>query len=287
MRDQTDFAVILQNEGPKGNQNHGTSHSHFEAAAEACTFEPMKLLQSVAGRVYLCYFLLLFILTLLPAYLATVTILSLPEPKRSKALHRIFEVWMGVFMPLAFCPVRRKGAENFRPGRNYVVICNHNSFIDIPVSSPWIPGANKTLAKIEIAKVPLFGLIYKTGSILVNRASEQSRKESFTAMRQALQQGLHLCLYPEGTRNKTNQALQAFQDGAFVVAIREQVPIMPALIFNTGKILPHDKKFWARPSPVRLEFLEPVDTAGMSLKDLPALKQRIWDIMNQYYIQNR
>lgn len=247
----------------------------------------MKGLQSIAGRIYLCYFLLLFIVTMMPAYLATLLILPLKEPRRSSALHQIFVIWMGAFMPLAFCPVRRKGKERFKKGSNYVVICNHNSFIDIPVSSPWIPGANKTLAKAEIAKVPLFGLIYKTGSILVDRSSDQSRKESFTAMRNTLKMGLHLCLYPEGTRNKSAEPIAPFQDGAFVVAIREQLPIMPTLLFNTGKILPHHKKFWARPSPVRIEFLEPVDTKGLSLKDLPELKERVWQLMTKYYIQHQ
>jgi 1-acyl-sn-glycerol-3-phosphate acyltransferase len=247
----------------------------------------MKGLQSIAGRIYLCYFLLLFIVTMLPAYLATLLILPLKEPRRSRALHQIFVVWMGTFMPLVFCPVRRKGKERFEKGKNYVVVCNHNSFIDIPVSSPWIPGANKTLAKAEIAKVPLFGLIYKTGSILVDRSSDQSRKESFAAMRNTLKMGLHLCLYPEGTRNKSAEPIAPFQDGAFVVAIREQLPIIPALLFNTGKILPHQRKFWARPSPVRIDFLAPVETTGLSLKDLPELKERVWQLMTQYYIQHQ
>lgn len=260
---------------------------HFEAAGEACTFGSMKWIRSIAGSIYLCYFLLLFIVTMLPAYLATLFILPFREPRRSEALHGIFRVWMGLFMPLALCPVRRKGKDKFRKGQNYVVIANHNSFIDIPVSSPWIPGANKTLAKAEIARVPLFGLIYKTGSILVNRSSEQSRKESFAAMRATLKQGLHLCLYPEGTRNKTDQPLQEFQDGAFVVAIREQIPIMPALIFNSGKILPHDRTFWARPACVRIEFLEPIATAGLSLRELPELKARVWNLMHDYYVQNQ
>jgi hypothetical protein len=50
-------------------------------------------------------------------------------------------------------------------------------FMDIPISSPAIPSGNKTIAKIEMAKVPLFGILYKTGSVLVNRKSDQSRKE--------------------------------------------------------------------------------------------------------------
>lgn len=246
----------------------------------------MKLIKNLAGKVYLLYFLLVFVITMIPAYFAVLIIYKWPEPKRSKALHRIFKIWMGFVMPAVFCPVRRKGAENFESGKTYVVVCNHNSYMDVPVSSPWIPGANKTLAKIEIAKVPLFGKIYKTGSILVDRDDELSRKQSFAAMRNALKMGLHLCLYPEGTRNKSNQSLQEFQDGAFVVAIREQIPLMPSLIFNTGKILPATINFWARPLPIDIHFLTPVSTEGLTLRDLPALKQKVWDLMNDYYTQH-
>lgn len=247
----------------------------------------MNLIKNLSGRIYLVYFLLLFIITMLPAYLAVLIIYKWPEPKRSKALHNIFKVWMGIFMQLVFCPVRRKGAEHFEEGKTYVVVCNHNTFLDVPVSSPWIPGANKTLAKVEISKVPLFGKIYKTGSILVDRDDEQSRKQSFVSMRQTLQMGVHLCLYPEGTRNKTDDDMLPFADGAFVVAIREQVPIMPALIFNTAKVLPHNKKFWASPSPIPFHFLAPIPTSGLSLRDLPELKQKVWDLMNDYYAQNK
>lgn len=248
--------------------------------------QPMNGIKNILGRLYLCYFLLLFIITMLPVYVAALFIRNWLEPKRSIALHNIFRVWMGAFLPMVFCPVRRKGAEYFENGKTYVVVCNHNSFMDIPVSSPWIPGGNKTLAKIEIAKVPLFGTIYKLGSILVDRNDEKSRKESFTNMRQTLQQGLHLCLYPEGTRNKSGKGLQAFQDGAFVVAIREQVPIMPAIIFNTAKILPANQSFFAWPSAIPFHFLKPIATEGLSLKDLPELKEKVWQLMNDYYTQN-
>lgn len=247
----------------------------------------MNVLKRIAGHLYLVYFLLLFLLTMLPAYIAVACIYRLPEPLRSRRLHRIFRVWMGIFMPLAGCPVRSRGKEYFLPGQQYVVVFNHNSFIDVPVSTPWVPGPGKTLAKIEISRVPLFGLIYKAGTILVDRKKEESRKESFTAMRRALHMGLHLTLYPEGTRNKSDGGLQPFHDGAFVVAIREQVPLIPALIFNTGKILPHRPRFWARPSPVCLDFLEPIPTAGLGMKDVPLLKERVWQIMNTYYLQHK
>ena len=78
----------------------------------------------------------------------------------------------------------------------------------MPVSSPGIPGGNKTIAKAEMAKIPLFGLIYKTGSILVDRKNEKSRRDSFTKMKEVLDMGLHMCIYPEGTTKhfcRTNQ----------------------------------------------------------------------------------
>ncbi len=246
----------------------------------------MKLIGRILGHLYFVYGMLLFATTMLIVVIPVWLISLLPEPQRARTLHPIFRLWMGVFMPLAGCPVIRKGKSHFKKGENYVVVINHNSFVDIPVSSPWIPGPNKTLAKIEMAKIPIFGLIYKAGSILVNRNAEGSRRQSFVDMGNALKIGIHLCLYPEGTRNKTDKPLQRFYDGAFITAIKAQKPIIPGLIFNTKKILPHDKKLWARPMPIKFHFLEPIPTKGLTLDDIAALKQKVYDIMEQYYTQH-
>lgn len=246
----------------------------------------MKVVKNILGALYLVYFLLLFIVTMLVVVWPIWIIYYLPEPKRSQYLHPIFKLWMGVFMPLVGCPVVRKGKEHFKEGENYVVVINHNSLMDIPVSTPWIPGPNKTLAKIEMSRVPVFGIIYKTGSILVDRKKPESRRESFSKMEAMLAMGVHLCLYPEGTRNKTGKLVQPFFDGAFITAIRAQKPIMPALIFNTGKILPNNKKFWARPMKVHFHFLPPISTTGLTLKDTTALKDTVRDMMEQYYASN-
>jgi 1-acyl-sn-glycerol-3-phosphate acyltransferase len=247
----------------------------------------MSLLKKIGGHIYAVYMLLVFIATMLVVWLPIWLISFYKEPTRAKLLHKIFRGWMGVYMPLIFCPVSRRGKEHFQKGQNYVVVINHNSFMDIPVSSPWIPGPNKTLAKMEIAKVPLFGIIYKTGSILVDRKKEGSRRESFSKMQETLEMGIHLCLYPEGTRNKTDQPMQPFFDGAFITAIKAQKPVMPGVIFNTGVILPHNKKMWATPRRVGIHFLEPIPTKGMTVNDAGALKQKVHDIMQSYYITNQ
>ncbi len=247
----------------------------------------MKIIGKIAGHIYFVLGMLLFVATMLIVVIPIWLTSLLPEPKRAKVMHPIFRLWMNVFMPLVGCPVFRKGKEHFKKGENYVVVTNHNSLVDVPVSSPWIPGPNKTLAKIEMARIPIFGVIYKAGSILVDRKNETSRRKSFTDMQEALEMGLHLCLYPEGTRNKTNQPIQRFYDGAFITAIKAQKPIVPGVIFNTGRILPHDKKLWARPLPIRFHFLAPVPTQGMTLDDLPALKEKIHRLMSDYYLAHK
>ena len=255
------------------------------------TFTPphqtMNPVKRILGHVYFVYALLLFAVTMLIIVIPIWITSLLDEPKRAKVMHPIFRIWMGVYMPLAFCPVFRKGKESFNKGQNYVVVCNHNSFADVPVTSPWIPGPNKTLAKIEMARIPVFGVIYKAGSILVNRNDEGSRRESFNQMAQTLEKGLHLCLYPEGTRNKTDQPLRPFFDGAFTTAIRSQKPIIPALVFNTRGILPGRPKLWAWPNKIHFHFLPPVSTEGLQSSDSSRLKEQIRNQMEQYYVTNR
>jgi len=243
----------------------------------------MKFIQKILSGIFIIWALLLFILTMLLVLIPIWVISKLPEPKRAKALHKVFRLWMGVYLPLIFCPVTRKGKKNFKKGEQYVVVINHNAMMDIPVATPWIPGPNKTLAKIEMAKIPLFGLIYTTGSILVDRKKESSRRESFARMQETLDMGIHLCLYPEGTRNKTDKPLQPFYDGAFITAIKSQKDIIPGIIFNTGIILPHSGLLNTRPMPILIHFLKPISVKGLTLENVTELKNRVYGIMEQHY----
>ncbi len=247
----------------------------------------MKFLKNIAGYVYACYALLLFVATMLVVLVPVWLISKMKEPRRAQLMHPLFKAWMSVYMPLIFCPVSRKGKQHFKKGENYVVVINHNSLMDIPVSSPWIPGPNKTLAKVEMSRVPLFGVIYKAGSILVDRKKEGSRRDSILRMQTTLEEGTNLCLYPEGTRNKTNEPLQAFYDGAFICAIKAQKPIIPGIIFNTGTVLPHNSKGWARPKRVHIHFLEPIATKGLGIEDVAQLKTSVHEIMKSYYITHK
>jgi 1-acyl-sn-glycerol-3-phosphate acyltransferase len=241
----------------------------------------MKFIKNILGRVFAFWALLVFSVTLLFIAVPVWLISFQQEPKKTISIFKIFIVWMKVFFVLTGVKRIFKGKEHFKKGENYIVICNHRSFMDVPLSSPGIPGANKTIAKAGMAKIPLFGLIYKSGSVLVDRKSEQSRKASYTKMKEVLQMGLHMCLYPEGTRNKTNEPLQRFHDGAFKLAVETQKQIIPAVIFYTNIVLPRNKTFYFWPHKVEMHFLEAIPVKDRMAEDI---KQEAFEKIRDYYV---
>lgn len=244
----------------------------------------MNFLKNILGRIFALWAILVFTVSLLVVFIPIWLTGFRPEPQRTIHVFRIFRIWMKFFF--VFSGVRRviRGKENFKKGRNYVVVCNHNSFMDVPLSSPGIPGANKTIAKIEMSRIPLFGMIYKRGSVLVDRKSEESRKSSYGRMRDVLQMGLHMCIYPEGTRNKTSEPLQKFHDGAFRLAVETGKDIIPAIIQGTRKVLPTHKTFFFWPRPVYMTFLPAISSTG---KDVKELKDEVFEVMHEAIVNRQ
>ncbi len=248
----------------------------------------LPMMKDILARLFFVYGMLLFAITMLPVALCFwIARTFFNEHIAARIIQKGFQVWMGVYMPMVMCRVKHKGREHFKNGQNYVVTINHNSLADVPVSSPGIPGINKTLAKIEMAKIPIFGYIYASGSILVDRSNSRSKMDSLFKMVEALQKGFHLCLFPEGTRNKTKEPLAPFYDGAFKVAIKAQKPIIPALIFGTKSILHPSKKMWAWPHRIEFHFLPEISVEGLKSADSEMLKNEVHQRMLDYYLQHK
>lgn len=239
------------------------------------------MISSILGFLAAAWAALVFVTTML-LFLLPIWITGFrPEPARTAALIKLARAWMAVFFFFTGIRLRILGKDRFKPGENYVVVCNHNSLMDVPLTSPGIPGANKTIAKIEMARIPLFGIIYRRGSILVNRKSEHSRRDSYQKMKEVLAMGMHMCIYPEGTRNKTGMPLKDFHDGAFKLALDTGKDIMPCIIFGTKRMLPSDRGFYFRPGPLEMHFLDPVQAyPGETVEEL---KRRVFRIMWEYY----
>lgn len=114
-------------------------------------------------------------------------------------------------------------------------IANHTSMADIMLMLVTVKNPFVFVGKKELAKIPLFGFFYKRTCILVDRSSESSRKAVFLRAQRRLQQGLSICIFPEGGVPEKHVVLDEFKDGAFRLAINHQIPVVPITFLDNKK----------------------------------------------------
>lgn len=244
------------------------------------TNDKYSIAANVFGRVWAFWGLVSFLTTFLIIFLPSMASHLMKDPRGQRYFIAVSKLWMDVWLFLVGCPVKITGKENFKPGENYVVVFNHNALLDVPLSAPYVPGANKTIAKASFAKVPLFGQFYKRGSVLVDRSNEKSRTKSFDMMKQVLADGMHMCIYPEGTRNRTAEPLKPFYDGAFRLAAATKKDIIPTIIMGTKKAMPINKKFFLLPVRLQMHFMPAVSSVDIPVKEL---KEKVYQMMVDKY----
>jgi len=168
---------------------------------------------------------------------------------------------------------RYSGTMPKDPRRPFVVVSNHESFTDILLISH-LPWEMKWLSKAELFRIPIMGwMMWLVGDIPVKRGFGPSALEAMARCRKALDNRVSVMIFPEGTRSKTSDLLP-FKDGAFRLAIEAGVPILPLAVSGTGTALrKHDWRFGRSDAEVRV--LDPVETTGLGLDDIPELKARV------------
>jgi 1-acyl-sn-glycerol-3-phosphate acyltransferase len=244
----------------------------------------VNIIKNIFARIWAVWGIITFIATFLIIFIPAMVTYAIPQPKSQRIFIRIAKIWMDIWLRLIGCPVTTKGNEHFADGKTFIVTCNHNTLMDVPVTCPYIPGANKTIAKKSFAKIPLFGLFYRKGSILVDRSSDASRRKSIQDMKKTLALNIHMCIYPEGTRNRTNKPLKEFYDGAFKLAVDTKTSVIPCLLFNTNKALPINKTFYLMPNRLEMHFLPSVSAENISSKEL---REKVFRIMWDYYTSHQ
>lgn len=156
-----------------------------------------------------------------------------------------------------------EGYQQFDDRRPYIIVSNHLSNADIPVISN-LPWEMKWVAKKELFDLPVVGwMMNMAGDISVDRSSAGKRLGVFKKCRYYLENNVSVMFFPEGTRSRTGK-LKRFLPGAFDLAIRENIPVLPIVLDGTQGCLP--KKTWVfKPDVfVKLKVLTPVDTSGFS-----------------------
>ncbi len=194
-----------------------------------------------------------------------------------RAIYTIIRYWARTWLWIIGMPLKISGPRP--PERRYVVVANHISYLDTVVVFPGLPGYFRALGKKEFAKVPVMGFLYRQIVILVNRSSEHSRAKSMKLMWRVLKNESDILIFPEGTFNETGKPLREFYNGAFRLALVTQTPILP-IIFPDTVHRWHYSGWWKMwPGRNRAIYLDPVPVAGMTIDDLPLLKQQIYEMM--------
>ena len=192
--------------------------------------------------------------------------LTFPFDRNRRLVGRLFHssaVVAGNLTP--FWRFRIEGAGAIDRTKPYVFVANHSSFTDVflVVRLPW---EMKWLSKKSIFSIPLLGWQMRAaGDVPIVRGDKESAKRAMEEMRQRLESGVSVILFPEGTRS-ADGTLGEFRDGAFRLAIEAGVPVVPLAIVGAAKSLPK-RSLVFRPSAATLYVLSPVSTRGLSAED--------------------
>jgi 1-acyl-sn-glycerol-3-phosphate acyltransferase len=199
--------------------------------------------------------------------MAAIEIIMLPvDFRKGRVFHFLARVWARGVLLICGLRVTVKGREKLDFGRSYVYVSNHASLFDIPAVVAGIPDQIRIVYKKELEAIPVFGWGLKWGSyIAMDRSNRTEAMKSIEAAAQKIRRGASVLLFAEGTRTLDGH-LQPFKRGAFNLAVRSGVPVVPLTINGTFTILPKHSVS-ARPGQIELILESPILVNSSGGKD--------------------
>jgi len=186
------------------------------------------------------------------------------------------KAWSWVFSMRTFIRYDIVGRENIEHNKSYIFVSNHTSFLDLPGIAMTIRGQFRPLAKKELLKLPVFGWITRATCVVVDRSNNESRKESINHLKDILNLGINILIFPEGTQNRTKEILQPFKDGACRIAVDTQKTLLPLVVIGAGKLMPPGT---IRLRPGRIKIIVGKEILLRPDETTASLKRQTYEIM--------
>ncbi len=205
---------------------------------------------------YILWFFVYNIITYSSAFVVLVGSIFLTA-RHGRFLRRLVSIWSRTGIILALSPIEIRGKENLIDDP-CLLLCNHQSTLDILVCSGYFPQDFLFFSKKEVYYLPLIGsLMKKMNYISVDRKNPKSAARSIIQAIQKIKDNNRVLIFPEGSRNSHPKELMPFKPGSMLIARQGKVPIVPMIIYGTREVLPHDH-WYMMPGKIVLQIMEPI-----------------------------
>jgi 1-acyl-sn-glycerol-3-phosphate acyltransferase len=179
---------------------------------------------------------------------------------------------------MGFYPIIKR-EEHYKKGQSYMFVANHTSMTDIMLMLYVTKNPFVFVGKKELGKIPVFGFFYKRTCILVDRKNPRSRGDVFARAQNKLNQGLCICIFPEGgVPEDENILLDTFKDGAFRLAIEHHIPIAPITFHDNKKRFSYTF-LSGSPGKMRVMVQKSIPTVTLGLEDKRMLNAQVRKVM--------
>ena len=218
-------------------------------------------------------------------YTLLLGLLALPGglfDRRGRRLHWFSRAWSWLIMKTILAPVKVTGLDKIDTTKPHVYAVNHASAMDIPVLYVYLPFQFRIVFKKELLAYPVVGWqLKRSGQVCID---QQKPTNSIAAIRSAvksLKAGMPLVIYPEGGRTPDGE-IKPFLPGAFFLAIKAQVDIVPVALVGTYELLPMDT-YHIKCRPLEMRVGEPIPTTGLTMRDLEAVSAKVQKAVEDLY----
>ncbi|HLF47273.1 MAG TPA: lysophospholipid acyltransferase family protein [Chitinophagaceae bacterium] len=245
----------------------------------------MKILLKPLQWIYCLYALALFIGIMILLFPFVMMAALFGRIRGGNMVYRLCIIWGDIWFFLVLIYHRNYYEQPLDKNKQYVFVGNHISYLDAPILVKTIRRPIRALGRIELSNTPVFGFIYRMVVVIVDRSDAAHRAKSVRNLKSIINKGVSIIIMPEGTFNKTSRPLKDFFDGAFRVAIETQTTIKPFLLLDAYDRLHYKNLFTLTPGKSRTVFLEEVDVDGLTIEDIPDLKQKVYTLMEKKLLE--
>jgi 1-acyl-sn-glycerol-3-phosphate acyltransferase len=214
-------------------------------------------------------------------------IISIPVSlfgEKTRILHNFARFWSELIMKTILSPTTVTGLDKIDTSKPMVYAANHASALDIPVLYVNLPFQFRIVFKKELLVYPIVGWhLKRSGQICINQQNPAGSIGSIRSAVKSLKGGMPLVIFPEGGRSPDGE-MMPFLPGAFFMAIKAQVDVVPVALVGTYELLPMDT-YHIRPRPIEMRVGQPISTSGLTLRDMDVLSAKVQKALEDLYYE--